>query len=169
MRPPPSSGWSGQAGRPRPLRRRTGGASTLLSVRSQDRRPHRQRESADVVARYLGELQAEVMALFWARGSATVREVVDQLNTRRKLAYTTVLTLVSRLFSRGLLVRQPEGRGFRYRPAKTREEFLQELSDELIDRLFADFGEVGVARLGERLEALDPARKERLRGLRKER
>lgn len=127
-----------------------------------DRRSKRQRASGDPVARYLGELQAEVMEAFWRRGDATVREVVDDLNRGRKLAYTTVLTLISRLWTRGLLLREPEGRGFRYRPAKSREDLLAQLSDELIDRLFADFGEVAVARLGERLEALDPQRRARL-------
>lgn len=136
-------------------------------VANLDRRSTRQRENTDPVARYLGELQAEVMAIFWRRDSATVREVVDELSKRRRLAYTTVLTLVSRLWSRGLLTREAEGRGFRYRPAKTREEFLRQLSDELIDRLLSDFGEIGVARLGERLDELDLKRKRRLRQARK--
>ena len=132
-----------------------------------DRRSKRQRESADPVARYLGTLQAEVMDVFWRRGGATVREVVTELNERHNLAYTTVLTLVSRLWKRGLLSREPEGRGFRYRAARSREEFLRELSDELIDRMLADFGEIAVTRLGERLEGLDPSRLARLEQERK--
>lgn len=135
-----------------------------------DRRSKRQRESRDPVARYLGDVQAAVMDIFWRREDRTVREVVEELNKRRKseLAYTTVLTVVSRLWSRGLLSREPEGRGFRYRPAKTREELLGELSDELIDRLFRDFGEIGVARLGTRLDGLDPKRKKKLSETRKQ-
>ena len=129
-----------------------------------DRRARRQRESADPVGRYLGELQAEVMATFWEKSDGTVRDVVEQLNGRRrkKLAYTTVLTLVSRLWARGLLAREPEGRGFRYRPAKSRDELLADLSDELIDRLFSDFGEIAVARLGTKLDALDNERQQKL-------
>jgi predicted transcriptional regulator len=129
-----------------------------------DRRSLRQRASDDPIARYLGELQAEVMGIFWERDDATVREVVEELNKRRRrrrkdeFAYTTVLTLVSRLWGRDLLAREPEGRGFRYRAAKTRDELLGELSDELIDRLLDDFGEIAVARLGERLDGLDPKR-----------
>src|SRR6266700_7410340 len=103
-----------------------------------DRRPQRQRQSRDPVARYLGDLQAAVLEIFWRRESATVREVADELNRKRSLAYTTVLTLVSRLWSRGRHERGPEGRGFRYWAAKSRDDFLAELSDELIDRLFAD-------------------------------
>lgn len=111
------------------------------------------------------------MKVFWSRESANVREVLGELNRRRrqKLAYTTVLTLVSRLWQRGLLAREREGRGFRYRAAKTRDQFLAELSDELIDRLLADFGEIAVARLGERLEELDPTRRRKLERERRKR
>jgi predicted transcriptional regulator len=126
-----------------------------------ERRSKRQRQSRDPVVRYLGELQAAVMEIFWHRGNATVREVADELNEKRTLAYTTVLTLVSRLWSRGLLKREQEGRGFRYWATKSRDDFLADLSDELIDRLFADFGATGIARLGERLNELD-ARQRRL-------
>ena len=138
---------------------------TIGGMGASDRRSKRQRASDDPVARYLGQLQADVMAIFWAKGSATVREVLDELNTRRSsaLAYTTVLTLTSRLWSRGLLAREPEGRGFRYTPAKTREELLAAFSDELIDRLLGDFGEIAVARLGVRLDELDAERGRKLR------
>jgi len=140
-----------------------------------DRRSLRQRASDDPIARYLGELQAEVMGIFWERDDATVREVVEELNKRRRkrrrdeFAYTTVLTLVSRLWARDLLAREPEGRGFRYHAAKTRDELLGELSDELIDRLLDDFGEIAVARLGERLDGLDPKRAAKLKRARTKR
>jgi predicted transcriptional regulator len=139
-------------------------------MRRVDRRPARQRESDDPVARYLGELQTEVMAVFWDRKSATVREAVDLLNKRRrrqKLAYTTVLTLITRLWQRELLERDPEGRGFRYRAAKSRDDVIGELSEQLIDRLLDDFGDVAVAQLGERLGELDQARLKKLRAARK--
>ena len=134
-----------------------------------DGRSRRQRESDDPIARYLGELQAEVMGIFWRRDTATVREALDDLTAprRKKLAYTTVLTIVTRLWQRGLLEREPEGRGFRYRAARTRDELLAELSDELIDRLLTDFGDVAVARLGDRLEHLDPARVAKLKATRR--
>lgn len=134
-----------------------------------DLRPRRQRQSDDPVGRYLGDLQTDVMDVFWGRSNATVREALDELNRgrKRKLAYTTVLTLISRLWSRGLLAREPEGRGYRYRAAKSRDEFIAELSDELIDRLIDDFGEIAVARLGERLQELRPPAAARLRKVRK--
>lgn len=138
---------------------------TIDAMPSFDRRPKQQRESRDPVARYLGDLQAAVMEILWRRESATVREVAAELNKKRKrpFAYTTVLTLVSRLWSRGLLSREPEGRGFRYRAAKSRDEFLADLSDQLIDRLFADFGTIAVARIGERLNDLAATERAKLK------
>lgn len=134
-----------------------------------DRRPKRQRESDDPVARNLGGRQAEVMEIFWERGGATVREVVEELNKPRRrrrkeeFAYTTVLTIVSRLWARALLTREREGRGFRYRPARSRDELLGELSDELIRRLVDDFGDIALARLGALMETLAPERAGKIR------
>ena len=129
-----------------------------------DRRPQRQRKGRDPVERSFGQLQAAIMGIFWNRDSATVREVADALARRRRpLAHTTVLTVISRLWARGLLTREREGRGFRYRAARTREQLLGDLSDELIDRLFNDFGDIGVARLTERLEELDRKSLKKLR------
>ena len=142
---------------------------TIRGMPSFDRRSRRQRASDDPIARYLGELQAEVMGILWERDSATVREVVDELNKRRRrsrkdeFAYTTVLTLVSRLWGRDLLEREPEGRGFRYQATTTRDELLGELSDQLISRLLDDFGEIAVARFDARMKDLDPKRAQRLK------
>jgi predicted transcriptional regulator len=67
-----------------------------------------------------GPLEAEVMDVLWAAGrSMSVREVAAQLNDGRSepLAYTTVMTVLSRLAEKHALDRQREGRGFRYEPS----------------------------------------------------
>jgi BlaI family transcriptional regulator, penicillinase repressor len=135
-----------------------------------DRRPRKQRARRDPVARELGQAQADIMNVFWrSSAGASVPELHEEINKLRarkhedELAYTTVLTFVQRLHARKLLKRKPEGRGFRYWPTMDRAELLASWSDDLIDRLFADYGEAGVARLDERLSELDPARREKLR------
>lgn len=135
-----------------------------------DRRSRRQRTRRDPIARELGQAQADIMNVFWRLADgATVPELHEEINKGRnrkgedELAYTTVLTFVQRLHARKLLKRKPEGRGFRYRPTMDREELMASWSDELIDRLLADYGDVAVARLDERLRELDPARREKLR------
>lgn len=64
-----------------------------------------------------GELESDVLAALWAVGGPqTARDVRDRLPG--DLAYTTVLTILSRLHDKGLLVRRREGRGYAYEPIR---------------------------------------------------
>jgi predicted transcriptional regulator len=60
----------------------------------------------------LHELESEVMEEVWARGEATVRDVQEALNARNEnaRAYTTLLTVMTRLDGKGMLVRRRAGR-----------------------------------------------------------
>lgn len=91
-----------------------------------------------------------------------MREVVEALSGRRAFAYTTVMTVMTRLAAKGLLHRDPGPRPHRYRPAVSRDEFLSGLSRRVIDDLLADFGDVAVAQFLEVLRDIDS---ERLRTL----
>ncbi|MEU2421042.1 BlaI/MecI/CopY family transcriptional regulator [Streptomyces sp. NPDC007851] len=64
-----------------------------------------------------GELESDVLAALWsADGPQTARRVQERLPG--DLAYTTVLTILSRLHDKGMLVRHREGRGYAYEPAR---------------------------------------------------
>jgi predicted transcriptional regulator len=119
------------------------------------------RGSNDPVVRYLGDKQATVMAILWKRGSGTVREVLDDMPAA--VAYTTVMTMMVRLYERDLLTRQHEGRGYRYRPRKSRDEFVSDLAGSLLGRLVDDFGDAALARIVEAADELDPSRASALR------
>jgi predicted transcriptional regulator len=77
-----------------------------------------------VVARLgTGELEARVMDVLWDRGGwLTPGEVHEALNAERPLAYTTVMTILVRLWQKGRLDRQRDGRAYAYRPQQSREE-----------------------------------------------
>ena len=75
-------------------------------------------------ARQLGPLEQRLLDALWARGSATVRELVD--GGCRDLAYTTVMTTLDRLFKKGVLTRSEEGRAFRYVARFSRDELRRE-------------------------------------------
>ncbi len=68
-----------------------------------------------VRAAELGPLEMEVLGLFDAGSPASVAELRGRL--KKKLAYTTVMTVVARLHAKGLLVREKEGPRFLYSPA----------------------------------------------------
>ena len=83
--------------------------------------------------RQLGELEATLMDLMWSSPApATVREVLERLDRRPPLAYTTVLTVMDNLYKKGFLVRERDGRAYRYQPVKPRAEYTAELMDELL-------------------------------------
>ena len=71
----------------------------------------------------LGDLERAIMDVLWDDKDGpglTVREVSERL-TDRDLAYTTVMTVLSRLETKGVTTRERDGRAWRYRPASTRE------------------------------------------------
>ncbi|KOV67651.1 CopY family transcriptional regulator [Streptomyces sp. MMG1121] len=62
-------------------------------------------------------MESNVLAALWsADGPLTARQVLGRLPG--DLAYTTVLTILSRLYDKGMLVRRREGRGYAYEPAR---------------------------------------------------
>jgi len=78
----------------------------------------------------LGPLEQQLLESLWRRGSATVREVIEDGDL--KLAYTTVMTTLDRLYKKNLLDRVPEGRAFRYSPRHTPEELQRAAAGDLI-------------------------------------
>ena len=84
-------------------------------------------------SRQLGPLEQRVLDALWARGSATVRELVQ--GVCQNLAYTTVMTTLDRLFKKGLLTRSEEGRAFRYVPRFSLEELHREAACQALRQL----------------------------------
>lgn len=89
----------------------------------------------------LGDLEQAVMDVLWTDDTGqglTVREVSDRL-TGRDLAYTTVMTVLSRLEAKGVTSRERDGRAWRYRPASSRESLTaQAMRSPLHDLSSAD-------------------------------
>jgi predicted transcriptional regulator len=81
----------------------------------------------------LGPLEQRLLETLWARGTATVRELVE--DSREVLAYTTLMTTLDRLFKKNLLTRVSEGRAFRYAPRFTREELHREVAGHVFREL----------------------------------
>src|ERR1700685_4616209 len=80
-----------------------------------------------------GPLEQRMLDRLWARGSATVRDLVEA--GCQNLAYTTVMTTLDRLFKKGLLTRSEEGRAFRYVPRFSREDLNREAAGHALRQL----------------------------------
>ena len=78
----------------------------------------------------VGPLEERVLEALWRRGTATVRELMQA--GYDDLAYTTVMTTLDRLYKKGLLTREAEGRAFRYAPRFTRQELHREAAGQAL-------------------------------------
>jgi predicted transcriptional regulator len=83
----------------------------------------------------LGPLEKRLLESVWTRGSVTVRELIA--DGELKIAYTTVMTTLDRLFKKKLLNRTAEGRAFRYSPRISREELQRAAAGHAIQQLLA--------------------------------
>src|SRR6185369_11059494 len=81
-----------------------------------------------------GEL--EVLKVLWDRGPSTVREVMDVLNEDRPRAYTSVMSLLNVMTDKGLLIREPRGRAFVYKPKYNRGKTLGRMVGNLLGKAF---------------------------------
>jgi predicted transcriptional regulator len=87
-----------------------------------------------VRVRGFGELEAVVMDRIWNRdGTTTVREIFDELTAEREIAYTTVMSTMDNLHTKGWLARERDGKAYRYWPALTREQHSAQLMREALD------------------------------------
>jgi predicted transcriptional regulator len=81
--------------------------------------------------RRLGALEDAVMTRVWEwNRPVTVREVLEDLQRTRSIAYTTVMTVMDNLHHKGWLRREREGRAYRYEAVSTREAYVAALMND---------------------------------------
>ncbi len=80
--------------------------------------------------------ELEIMKIVWKTGQATVREVYETLLERRKVAYTTVLTMMKILETKGYLTKDRDERAHVYRPARAEQTVVRGMVREFVDRVF---------------------------------
>jgi len=135
------------------------------------------RRPSEVASLALGKLERQVLNEAWRRGEVSVREVF--VTFEEKVAYTTLMTTLDRLYKKKLLDRRKDGRAFLYSPAVSPEEFEHGIREDVIDGLLGH-GAEGVgpvlacivdtvsARDRELLDELDRLVKEKKRQLRRQ-
>lgn len=92
-----------------------------------------EREAAGGRRRAPGELESTVLAALWsAEGPMTAAQVNERISGG--LAYTTVLTILSRLYDKGVLTRERAGRGYAYAPVEDEATHTAEQMRSLLER-----------------------------------
>jgi BlaI family penicillinase repressor len=87
-------------------------------------------------SRTLTEQELEIMKVVWERERATVRDVYEALLERRKVAYTTVMTMMKILEQKGFLKKSQEDRAYVYRPAQAKRQVIGAMVRDFVNRVF---------------------------------
>ncbi len=112
----------------------------------------------------IGSLESEVLLSLRRLGEAPARDVRENLKSQgTRVAYTTVATILSRLYDKGLVRRRREtcrgGERYVYRPAEVEQKYLI----NLLKGVVAMFGPSGVVHLNEEIAKLNPSEERELR------
>ncbi|MGO8787772.1 MAG: BlaI/MecI/CopY family transcriptional regulator [Terriglobia bacterium] len=87
-------------------------------------------------SRTLTEQELEIMKVVWELQTATVRDVYEALLLRRKIAYTTVMTMMNILEDKGYLKKRAEDKAHVYRPAQPKAKVIRAMVQEFVERVF---------------------------------
>ncbi|MEK8130787.1 BlaI/MecI/CopY family transcriptional regulator [Paenibacillus filicis] len=113
--------------------------------------------------RFFGPLEAKVLEILWAKPGLSIKEVQQKLEQQEeRLNFNTVMTVMNRLVTKGVLNKKLEGRASVYEPFDTKEHFLEMQSKEITHELLEDFGPLVVNHMLDALEEADPEMIEKL-------
>lgn len=106
----------------------------------------------------LGPLAAAIVREVRELGEASVGDILEVLHRTqpREHAYTTVMTVMTRLFEKGVLGRERRGRQYIYRLIESETEMIERLTGIAVDRLLDRYGSVALRHFAVRLADLDP-------------
>ena len=84
----------------------------------------------------LTKQELEIMKIVWKRGRSTVREVYEELLEHRKIAYTTVMTMMGTLEQKNHLKKSEQGRAYVYTPTASQSKVVGSMVQEFVKRVF---------------------------------
>jgi len=96
------------------------------------------------IRKVLGDLEAEIMELVWARPveqGTIVRDIFEVLYERRRISYTTVMNTMTRLAKKRLLRVEKQDQAYVYYPNFTQQEFVSQFVGRILEDLFINFSD----------------------------
>lgn len=116
----------------------------------------------DGLVKVLGPLETEIMQILWEDERSTVKKVHRKLSSQRDIAYTTVMTTMSRLAEKGVLMRHREGLAYVYVPAITEDDFVTMVVQQVLDGLLDDYSDTAIDYMVDYLARRNPSELKRL-------
>src|SRR5260221_7365660 len=93
--------------------------------------------------------ELKIMKVVWRLENATVRQVYEELLKQRRIAYTTVMTMMNILEQKGYLKKRQEERAYVYLPARPQKQVIGSMVREFVQRVFNGSAEPLLAHLVE--------------------
>jgi BlaI family penicillinase repressor len=97
----------------------------------------------------LTEQELEIMKVIWTLDTATVRQVYESMLEHRRIAYTTVMTMMNILETKGYLKKEQGERAYVYQPTQPQKQVIRSMVREFLDRVFDGSAEPLLAHLVE--------------------
>lgn len=102
----------------------------------------------------LGELEQQVMDIIWKQRSCSARDVLTKLEKDRKLAYTTIATILQRLYEKGFIARTEEKKVHIYSPKISKESYGRNIAQAFLKKFINSFGDTAIASFAESIDKL---------------
>lgn len=117
-----------------------------------------------VTGKVLGELESEIMEIIWNQKKVvkSVKDVSEILKKRRKIAYTTVMTIMTRLVDKGVLVRHFNGPNYLYKPKVTKEQFIAKAVHGIFSSAVSTLGEEVLTHFIKEIQKITPKKRQQL-------
>ena len=116
----------------------------------------------DGLVKVLGPLETEIMQIVWQDERSTVKKVHRKLTFQRDIAYTTVMTTMSRLAEKGVLHRHREGLAYVYSPAISEDDFVTMVVQQVLYGFLDDYSSAAVDYMVDYLSRRNPNELRRL-------
>jgi len=102
------------------------------------------------------------MDIVWELGQCSVKEVLERINQNKQLAYTTIATILQRLYEKCLVTRKGQGVAYFYSPKLSKKSYSKNLAQSFLNKFFSSYGDVAITSFAESIEKLPKKKKEYL-------
>ena len=114
-----------------------------------------------LAGKVLGDLESEIMGIMWSQKDAiSVKCVTEILSRKRQIAYTTVMTVMTRLVDKGVLTRHlSEGSRYLYKPRVSKERFVARAAHSIFSSAVSTLGEEVLAHFIKEIQRISPRKR----------
>jgi len=107
----------------------------------------------------LSELELEVMNIVWKTNPCSVRDILKIISRKKNLAYTTIGTVLARLYAKRMVAKDEESLAILYSPKISKLEYSKSISGSFFHSFFQSFGDAAIASFAESIDELPKNKK----------